>query len=42
LLNNEKSVEKIIFKDNPNNTHLKEINKYIRALDTRLSIPKFA
>ena len=27
--------------DNPNNKHVGEINKYIKALDNRLSIPKF-
>lgn len=27
--------------DNPNNKQFGEINKYIKALDSRLSIPKF-
>lgn len=27
--------------DNPNNQHLSSINKYVKAMDSRLSIPKF-
>jgi len=34
-------VEKYMMMDNPNNKHVGEINKYIKALDNRLSIPKF-
>ena len=41
IISKEKSVERILMMDNPNNSHLHEINKYIKALDSRLSIPKF-
>jgi len=41
LMSKDRSVEKLMLKDNPNTTHIKEISKYIRALDSRLSIPKF-
>lgn len=30
-----------LLKDNPSSSHIKEINKYIKNLDSRLSIPKF-
>ena len=41
LVNKEKSVEKLMMRDNPTNQQSNEINKYIKALDSRLSIPKF-
>jgi len=41
IISKEKSVEKMMMMDNPNNQHMNEINKYIKALDSRLSIPKF-
>ena len=31
----------MVLKDNPSVSHLNEINKYIKQLDTRLSVPKF-
>ena len=40
-LERDKSLERAILQDNPSNTQLGEINKYIRSLDKRLSIPKF-
>mmetsp|Transcript_4064 Transcript_4064/g.6878 ORF Transcript_4064/g.6878 Transcript_4064/m.6878 type:complete len:154 (-) Transcript_4064:154-615(-) len=41
LLNRDRSIEKLIQIDNPKQSHLFEINRYIKALDQRLSVPKF-
>jgi len=40
-LSKERSVEKLLYIDNQNNAQLGEINKYIKKLDSRLSIPKY-
>lgn len=40
-LDRNKSLERAMLTDNPSNGQLNEINKYIRHLDKRLSIPKF-
>ena len=40
-LERDKSLERAMIQDNPSNTQLHEINKYIKNLDKRLSIPKF-
>ena len=40
-LERDKSLERAMLQDNPSNTQLGEINKYIKGLDKRLSIPKF-
>jgi hypothetical protein len=36
-----KTVETALMKDNPSVSHLREINAYIKNLDSRLSVPKF-
>jgi len=40
-LERHQSLERAMLQDNPSNTQLHEINKYIKNLDKRLSIPKF-
>ena len=40
-INRNKSLERAMLMDNPSQNHLDQINKYIKHLDSRLSIPKF-